>query len=98
MDKILDIDCIKGAKENIHDLKVFGDGDTFKLLCKASSVEGGWMKSTKVANVNGGGCFLQVTTHQKNSDGTNSIAEAVTFAPGVMMVYGEDGIRNLTRI
>lgn len=46
-------DC-RAAKSNISDLQVYGDGDTFALLCKASSQEQGWMKSTKVANVPGG--------------------------------------------
>jgi hypothetical protein len=80
MDKTLDITEVKGAKDNISDLKVYGDGDTFKLLCKASSQKEGWMKSTKVMNVFGG-CVIQVTTHQRNHDGTNAIAEALTFVP-----------------
>ena len=78
--KTLDITEVKGAKDNISDLKVYGDGDTFKLLCKASSEKEGWFKSTKVMNVYGG-CVVQVTTQQKNPDGSYSLAEALTFVP-----------------
>lgn len=77
MEKILDISEVKGAKANISDLVVYGDGDTFALLCKASSKEQGWMKSTKVCNVHNG-CIMQVTTQQGNN-----IAEAITFVPNV---------------
>ncbi|TCX53837.1 hypothetical protein C1I36_03645 [Dehalobacter sp. 14DCB1] len=80
MSKTLDISEVKGAKANISDLKVYGDGDTFHLLCKASSQNEGWMKSTKVCNVYGG-CIVQVTTQQCNPDGSYSVAEALTFVP-----------------
>ena len=80
--KDLGITDVRGAKANIPDLKVFGDGDTFRLLCKASSKDQGWMKSTKVMNVPGG-CVVQVTTQQKNEDGTYAVAEALTYVPGV---------------
>lgn len=63
-EKDLGITEVRGAKANISDLQVYGDGDTFALLCKASSQSQGWMKSTKVANVDGG-CIVQVTTQQK---------------------------------
>jgi pyruvate/2-oxoglutarate dehydrogenase complex dihydrolipoamide acyltransferase (E2) component len=80
-EKMLDISEVKGAKANISDLKVYGNGDTFALLCKASSQEQGWMKSTKVCNVHGG-CIVQVTTQQKNPDGSYAVAEALTYVPG----------------
>lgn len=83
-DKTLDISEVKGAKKNISDLKVYGDGDTFALLCKASSQEEGWMKSTKVCNVDNG-CIVQVTTQQRNPDGSYAVAEALTFVPGINM-------------
>ncbi len=81
-EKDLGITEVRGAKENISDLVVYGNGDTFALLCKASSQEQGWMKSTKVCNVIGG-CIVQVTTQQKNIDLTYSVAEALTYVPGV---------------
>ncbi len=79
--KSLDISEVKEAKKNISNLKVYGDGDTFRLLCKASSQEEGWMKSTKVMNVPGG-CVVQVTTQQQNPDGSYAVAEALTYVPG----------------
>lgn len=79
-EKDLGITEVRGAKANISDLQVYGDGDTFKLLCKASSQEQGWMKSTKVCNVYGG-CIVQVTTQQKNPDGSYALAEALTYVP-----------------
>jgi hypothetical protein len=76
---------VNGAKKNVKDIVVFGDGDTFKLLCKASSQSEGWMKSTKVMYVPGQGCVVQVTTQQRNPDGSYAIAEALTFVPNVAL-------------
>lgn len=72
---------VDGARKNVSDLVVFGNGDMFRLLCKASSVKQGWMKSTKACEVPGVGCVVQVTTQQKNPDGSYSLAEALTFVP-----------------
>ena len=66
------------AKENVGDLKVWGDGDAFKLICKASSKSEGWMKSTKAMQIDKVGCIVQVTTQQGDN-----IAEALVFIPGV---------------
>lgn len=82
MSKTMDISEVKGAKANISDLKVFGNGDTFSLLCKASSNNEGWMKSTKVCNCVDG-CVMQVTTQQINPDGSYALAEALTYVPGM---------------
>ncbi len=82
MEKILDITESKGARANIPDLKIWGNPDSFQLLCKASSDSGGWMKSTKAMFV-GNGVVIQVTTQQKNLDGSYSVAEALTYVPGV---------------
>lgn len=100
------------AKTNVSDLVIWGNGDMFKLLCKASSKKEGWMKSTKAMQIDGVGCVVQVTTQQRNETGMNpflkdedgklsmdkygktvpdsnaeavgyTIAEAVTFVPGV---------------
>lgn len=84
MQKDLGITEIRGAKDNISDLIVYGNGDTFALLCKASSQEQGWMKSTKVCNLPNG-CIVQVTTQQRNPDGSYAVAEALTFVPGINM-------------
>lgn len=81
-EKDLNITEVRGAKANISDLQVYGDGDTFSLLAKASSQSQGWMKSTKVCNVPGG-CIVQVTTQQRNPDGSYAVAEALTFVPSI---------------
>jgi len=81
-EKDLGITEVRGAKANISDLQVYGDGDTFALLCKASSKEQGWMKSTKVCNT-GDGCIVQVTTQQRNPDGSYAVAEALAYVPNM---------------
>ena len=72
-----------GAAKNVKDIVFWGDGDTFKLISKASSEAEGWMKSTKAMPIDDTGCVVQVTTQQRNPDGSYSIAEAVTFVPDV---------------
>jgi membrane-bound inhibitor of C-type lysozyme len=67
-----------GAKQNVKDIVFWGNGDTFKLISKASSQNEGWMKSTKAMEIIGVGCVLQITTQQ----GSN-VAEAAVFVPGV---------------
>jgi len=67
-----------GASKNVKDIKFWGNGDTFKLISKASSVAEGWMKSTKAMEIPGVGCVIQVTTQQGDN-----VAEALTFVPGV---------------
>jgi len=80
MDKVLDITDIEQAKAQISDLKTFGNGDLFRLISKASSKSGGWMKSTKAMQIDGIGCVVQVTTQQGDN-----IAEALCFVPGVQI-------------
>jgi len=78
-----------GASKNVRDIKFWGDKDTFQLMNKAFSEEEGWMKSTKAMNV-GVGCVVQVTTQQRNPDGSYAVAEAVTFVPGVVIVDNQN--------
>ena len=80
--KTLNMTNIEEVKKNIPCVEVFGDGDTFALLCKASSKSQGWMKSTKVCNVYGG-CIVQVSTQQQNPDGSYVVAEALTYVPNI---------------
>ena len=82
---------VNGAKKNVPDITVFGNGDLFKLLSKASSEKEGWMKSTKAMEIPEVGCVVQVTTQQRNPDGSYSVAEAVTFVPGVMLIEASHG-------
>jgi len=37
---------INGTRKNVRDVVVFGDGDMFKLMCKASSEEQGWVNNS----------------------------------------------------
>ena len=84
-EKTLHNSDISGARKNVADIKVVGNGDMFRLLCKAYSESEGWMKSTKAMEAPGG-CVVQVTTQQKNPDGSYAIAEALAFVPGVKII------------
>lgn len=86
VNKTLDVTNIKEAKQKISDIKVTGNGDMFKLLCKASSESEGWMKSTKACEIQGAGCLVQVTTQQGDN-----VAEALTFVPRVKIVNDVNG-------
>ena len=88
---------ISGARQNVKDIQVVGNGDMFQLLCKASSEAEGWMKSTKAMNTETG-CVVQVTTQQRNPDGSYSIAEALTYVPGVCITEDVNGGRKLVSI
>ena len=92
--KTLDVVDIKDAQAKVSDIKVVGNGDTFKLLCKASSESQGWMKSTKAMQVEGS-CVVQVSTQQRNPDGSYSVAEAITFVPAVKIADDANGGRKL---
>lgn len=88
---------ISSARQNVKDIQVVGNGDMFCLLCKASSQVEGWMKSTKAMEVPGG-CVVQITTHQRNHDGTNSVAEALVFVPGVKIADDDNNGRKLVGV
>ena len=83
------------AKQNVKDIKFWGNGDTFKLISKASSEQEGWMKSTKAMEIIGVGCVVQVTTQQRNPNGDYSIAEALTFVPNCKIQETLDSEKNL---
>lgn len=97
MPKTLHNSTVSGARQNVKDIRVVGNGDMFRLLCKASSEDEGWMKSTKAMAVVGG-CVVQVTTQQRNIDGTYSVAEALTYVPGVKIADDICGGRKLVPI
>lgn len=84
--KTLDNVDVADVKSKVPDVQVTGNGDTFRLLCKASSKDQGWMKSCKAMEIPGVGCVVQVTTQQGGN-----VAEALTFVPGVRI---EDDINN----
>ena len=74
-DKTLDNTTANQAKDQIPDLKIWGDGDMWKLIC--SSEREDWMKSTKAMEVQGG-VIVQVTTQQDKH-----VAESLCFVHGV---------------
>lgn len=78
IEKTLHNSNASGASKNVEDLIIWGDGDMFKLLSKASSRAEGWMKSTKAMEIHNHGCVVQVTTQQGDN-----VAEALTYVPMV---------------
>lgn len=82
--KTLGIENMDQAKAQVSDIKVFGDPGAWVLLCKASSENQGWMKSTKVMNIPGG-CLVQVSTQQRNPDGSYAVAEALIHLDSVQI-------------
>lgn len=90
MDKTMGNTTASQAKDNVKDLQIWGDGDAWKLICKASSQKEEWMKSTKAMEIDGVGCLVQVTTQQDYMP-----AEAVTFVPGVRIEEVKDDKGNL---
>jgi len=94
MTKTLHNSTVSGARKNVKDIQVVGNGDMFRLLCKASSEAEEWMKSTKAMEVVGG-CVVQVTTQQRNPDGSYAVAEALTYVPGVKIAADDNGGRKL---
>ncbi len=97
MTKTLHNSDVSGARKNVKDIKVVGNGDTFLLICKASSENEGWMKSTKAMDT-GAGCVIQVTTQQRNEDGSYAVAEALTFAPATKIIADENNGRKVVPV
>lgn len=92
----LDIKNIEDAKLKVSDISTYGDGDTFTLLCKASSEAEGWMKSTKVCNLPNG-CLVQVSTQQRGHDGSYSVAEALTFVPDINLDKTKETFKSINK-
>lgn len=90
MEKTLINTDANGASKNVKDIVFWGNGDTFKLISKASSVAEKWMKSTKAMQIDGVGCVVQVTTQQGDN-----VAESVTFVPGVKIEETKDENNNI---
>ena len=68
------------TEQNVPDVVKFGNPDDWKLLCKASSESEGWMKSTKWMEL-GNAVLVQVSTQQRNPDGSYAVAEALAVVP-----------------
>lgn len=90
MAKDLSVTSIEDAKVKVPDIQVVGDGNLWQLLCKASSKDGGWMKSTKAMNIAGYGVVLQVSTQQGDQ-----VSEALVNIPNVKIVEDENGGKKL---
>lgn len=88
MEKTYQNTDVDSAKKNVPDIVFFGNGDTFELICKASSKNEKWMKSTKAMEIVGVGCVVQVTTQQGDN-----VSEALTFVPNTRLLREEkDGV------
>ena len=79
------VENVEQALAEIPDLKVYGDGDAWVLICKASSEAGRWMKSTKAMEIPGLGCLVQVTTQHREQ-----VAEALTFVGNCRIARDDD--------
>lgn len=90
--KTLDNTTAEQAKDKVADIKFWGDGDTFKLISKASSEKEKWMKSTKAMAVAKLGCVVQVTTQQGDN-----VSEAVVFVPGASIIETKDAEGNVIK-
>lgn len=69
------------TKENVPDVRLYGDECLFQLLNKASSKKENWMKCTKAMEIGTIGCVVQVTTQQDSN-----VSESLTYIPGVKIV------------
>jgi hypothetical protein len=96
-DKTLNNTTVKQARDQVSDLEVFGNGDLFRLISKASSQRQGWMKATKAMEVTGCGVVVQVTTQQRNLDGSYAVAEALAFVPGAKIIDVSPGERQIIK-
>lgn len=83
--KTLDNTNMDQLKANVSDVQLHGDPGAWVCVCKASSKEQGWMKSTKAMNIEGLGVLVQVSTQQGKE-----VAEALTFIPRAH-IYMLDG-------
>ena len=79
--KTLDNTNVAEVRQKVPDVVAAGNGDTFRLLCKASSKAENWMKSCKAMEIPGVGVVVQVTTQQGDH-----VAEALCFVPGVRII------------
>ncbi len=89
---------MKEARAQIPDLQVTGDPGSWVTLCKASSNQQGWMKSTKAMEIPFAGCLVQVSTQQESLRGPDgrpgyALAEAICFVPGVHIAPHKDGYK-----
>ena len=90
MSKTMGNNDSNGTRKNVPDVQFWGDGDTWKLICKAWSEDEEWMKSTKAMEIPEVGCLVQVTTQNEELP-----AESVVFVPGVRIEETKDEEENV---
>lgn len=88
--KTLNVVDGESLKTAVSDVQVHGDPMAWVCIGKASSGGQGWMKSTKVMEIEGAGCLVQVSTQQ----GSN-VAEALQFVPGVKLNSNKTGLEKI---
>ena len=84
VDRPLGASCSNGAKQLMPDHETWGNSDMFQLISKFSSEKAGITKSTKAMQA-GKHVVVQVTTQQRNPDGSYSVAEALTTVENSMI-------------
>lgn len=96
--KTLGNTCANGTTKNVKDVIFWGNGDMFQLISKASSQKEGWMKSTKAMDCEGY-VVVQVTTQQRNPDGSYVVAEALTTVPDscIMNIWNKNNTEIIGR-
>lgn len=90
--KTLNVTSVEDASKKVSDIEVIGNGNSFQLLCKASSKAEGWMKSAKAYEIPTVGCLVQVTTQQNDH-----VAEALVFVEGVTIEPDINGGKKLVK-
>lgn len=95
--KSLNVTGMNGLKKKVSDVETFGDPGAWQCLGKAWSKKQGWMKSTKVMQLEPDGVLVQVSTQQQNPDGSYAVAEALTYVPcATLQNMGGDKIEIVT--
>jgi hypothetical protein len=90
-EKTLDVINVEDNKNKVSDVKIVEYPDLFQLIRNASSESQGCMKITKAMEISGFGCLVQVSTQQKNPDGSYSVAESLVFVPSTSIVEDKSG-------
>jgi hypothetical protein len=90
--RILNRSGVTATSDLSDQVAVYGDPDLFRLICKAQGAN--FVKSTKAMEVPGG-CVVQVSTREVGPQGL-SVAEAVSFVPGVRLDANGDGTYRLS--
>ena len=89
-EKTLDVVDSKDLTEKVNDVEIFGNPDTWELICKASSKNQGRFKLTKAMEIRGLGLLVQVSTQQGDN-----VAEALQFMPNCIIGKDKDGNKKI---